>query len=143
MRSMQHDTDLGTAVPGRAPAIPVIDVRDGGPAEHARQRIEQAQALREACLGLFPAAFNRALPIINRLARRSLERSRSPYVAEIARIAEILESPGVWLLNASYQLACTSLARDEAGVPGLGRTLDWPFHCLGGHFQVPHLAGPA
>lgn len=141
MGSMQHDTGLGTAVPGRAPAIPVIDVRDGGPAEHARQRIEQAQALREACLGLFPAAFNRALPLIDRLARRSLERSRSPYVAEIARIAAILESPGVWLLNASYQLACTSLARDEAGVPWLVRTLDWPFHGLGRHVEVAHMRG--
>jgi hypothetical protein len=141
--SMQHDGAPGTAVPGQASAIPVIDVRHGGPAEHARRRIEQALALRAACLGLFPTAVRRALPLADRLARRSLERSRSPYLAEIARIAEILDYPGVWLLNASYQLACTSLARDEGGVPWLVRTLDWPFHGLGRHVEVAHMRGPS
>ena len=140
---MQQDISHGTAPPGRAPAIPVIDVRDGGPAEHARQRIEQALALRAACLGLFPGTFRSALPLIDRLARRSLERSRSPYVAEIARISAILGYPGVWLLNASYQLACTSLARDEGGVPWLVRTLDWPFHGLGRHVEVAQMRGPS
>lgn len=140
---MHHDLPLEGAGSGNPPAIPVIDVREGGPAEHARRRIEQARALRAACLALFPAAFRRALPLIDRLARRSLERSRSPYVAEIARIAEILEYPGVWLLNASYQLACTSLARDEGGVPWLVRTLDWPFHGLGRHVEVAHMRGPS
>jgi len=125
------------------PAISVIDVRDGGPAEHARQRIEQARALRAACLALFPTVLHRMLPLIDRVARRSLERARSPYLAEIARIAEILEYPGVWLLNASYQLACTSLARDEGGVPWLVRTLDWPFHGLGRHAEVAHMRGPS
>jgi hypothetical protein len=143
MRFMQHDTNRANAAPGCALAIPVIDVRDGGPAEHARQRIEQALALRAACLQLFPTVFHRALPLIDRLARRSLERSRSPYVAEIARIAEILRHPGVWLLNASYQLACTSLARDEGGVPWIVRTLDWPFHGLGRHVEVAHMRGPS
>jgi hypothetical protein len=143
MGSMQHDRGFGTAVPASAPAIPVIDIRHGGPAEHARQRVEQARALRAACLELFPTALRGALPLIDRLARRSLERSRSPYFAEIARIAEILESPGVWLLNASYQLACTSLARDEGGVPWLVRTLDWPFHGLGRHVEVAHMCGPS
>jgi len=140
---MQQDLNRGTALPGQAPAIPVIDVRDGGPAEHARQRIEQALALRAACLGLFPATFRSVLPLIDRLARRSLERSGSPYVAEIARIAAILGYPGVWLLNASYQLACTSLARDEGGVPWLVRTLDWPFHGLGRHVEVAQMRGPS
>jgi hypothetical protein len=140
---MHHDLRPGAAVSGNPPAIPVIDVREGGPAEHARRRIEEARALRAACLALFPAAFHRALPLVDRLARRSLERSRSPYVAEIARIAEILGYPGVWLLNASYQLACTSLARDEGGVPWLVRTLDWPFHGLGRHAEVAHMRGPS
>jgi len=139
---MQHDGSFGIAMPGQAPAIPVIDVRHGGPAEHARQRIEQARALRAACLALFPRALHRTLPLIDRVARRSLERARSPYLAEIARIAEILDYPGIWLLNASYQLACTSLARDEDGEPWLVRTLDWPFHGLGRHVEVAHMRGP-
>ena len=138
---MQQDESLAIAMPGKAPAIPVIDVRHGGPAEHARQRIEQARALRAACLGLLPRTFHRTLPLIDRVARRALERARSPYLAEIAHIAEILEYPGVWLLNASYQLACTSLARDESDVPWLIRTLDWPFHGLGRHAEVAHMGG--
>jgi hypothetical protein len=140
---MQHDMGSGPAVTGNAPAIPVIDVRHGGPAEHARQRVEQARALRAACLGLFPAALHAALPLADRLARRALERARSPYLAEIARIADVLDYPGVWLLNASYQFACTSLARDEGGVPWLIRTLDWPFHGLGRHVEVAHMRGPS
>jgi hypothetical protein len=140
---MQQDDSLGIAMPGKAPAIPVIDVRHGGPAEHARQRIEQARALRAACLSLFPAALHGTLPLIDRVARHALERARSPYLAEIARIAEILQYPGVWLLNASYQLACTSLARDEGGVPWLIRTLDWPFHGLGRYVEVAHMRGPS
>jgi hypothetical protein len=141
--AMQQDESLGIAPPGEPPAIPVIDVRDGGPADHARQRIEQARALRAACLALLPTALHRTLPLIDRVARRALERARSPYFAEIARIAEILGYPGVWLLNASYQLACTSLARDEGGVPWLIRTLDWPFHGLGRHVEVAHMRGPS
>src|ERR1700692_5014154 len=38
------------------PAIPIIDIRDGGPLDHARQNAEQAPALRDACLEFFPAA---------------------------------------------------------------------------------------
>jgi hypothetical protein len=142
---MQHDTGIGVAVPvpGEVPAIPVIDVRDGGPAEHARRRIAQVRALRAACLALFPTAVHWTLPLIDRIARRALKRSRSPYLAEIARIAEILDGPGVWLLNASYQLACTSLARDAGGTPWLMRTLDWPFHGLGRHVEVARMRGPS
>jgi hypothetical protein len=141
--AMEHEIGIAAAMPGEALPVPVIDIRDGGPAEHARRRIEQARALRATCLALFPPALHRALPLIDRLARRSLERSHSPYVGEIARIAQILGHPGVWLLNASYQLACTSLARDEAGVPWLVRTLDWPFHGLGRHVEVAHMRGPS
>ncbi len=60
---------------------------------------------------------------------------------EIARIAEILDFSGVWLLNASYQWACTSLAREEDGVPWLVRTLDWPFRGLGRHAEVARMRG--
>lgn len=132
-----------TVAAAALPAIPVIDIRHGGPADHARQRVDAARALRAACLGLFPAPLHAALPLFDRAARRSLERSGSPYVAEIARIAEILDRSGVWLLNASYQWACTALAREEVGVPWLVRTLDWPFRGLGRHVEVAHMRGEA
>jgi len=124
-----------------APAIPVIDIRDGGPPLHAQQSAPQARALRDACLAFFPRAVLPALPVLDWVALRWLKRSRSPYLPEIARIAEILDFSGVWLLNASYQWACTSLAREEDGVPWLIRTLDWPFSGLGRHAEVAQMRG--
>ena len=55
----------------------------------------------------------------------------------------MLGFPGTWLLNCSYQWACTSLAREEDGVPWLARTLDWPFPGLGRYADVVRLEGPA
>lgn len=124
-----------------APAIPVIDIRAGGPPQHARQSAMQARALRDACLDFFPGSVLSALPLFDAAARTFLKRARSPYLHEIACIAEILDFSGVWLLNASYQWACTSLAREEDGVPWLVRTLDWPFRGLGRHAEVAQMRG--
>ena len=46
-------------------------------------------------------------------------------------IAAALGYPGIWFLNGCYQWGCTALAREQAGVPWLARTLDWPFPGLG------------
>jgi hypothetical protein len=123
------------------PAIPIIDLRDGGPPDHARQSARHARALRDACLGFLPRAALPLVPALDRASRRWLKRSRSPYVPEIARIAELLGFSGVWLLNASYQWGCTSLACEEGGVPWLVRTLDWPFIGLGRYAEVAHMRG--
>jgi hypothetical protein len=124
-----------------APVIPVVDIRHGGPPQHARQSTAQARALRDACLSFFPGAFLSAMPLLDRAARGWLTRARSPYLEEIAQIAGILDFSGVWLLNASYQLACTALAREQDGVPWLVRTLDWPFRGLGRHAEVAQMRG--
>ena len=126
-----------------APVAPlrVVDIRDGGPPRHACERASQARALRDACLGFFPPAVHSMLPLLDGAARFWLRRSQSPYVAEIARIADTLGCSGVWLLNASYHWACTALARDEDGVPWLARTLDWPFEGLGRHAEVAQMRG--
>ena len=121
--------------------IPIIDIRDGGPFHHARQSAEQARALRDACLEFFPAAAKPLLPALDWASRRWLGRSRSPYVAEIARIAAALDFSGIWLLNASYQWGCTSLAFEQGGEPWLVRTLDWPFTGLGRHVAVAQMRG--
>ena len=124
-----------------APALSVIDIRDGGPLRHAREKAREARALRDACLAFFPRAMLPALPLLDRAARRWLTRSHSPYVREIGEVADTLGFPGVWLLNASYQWACTALAREEGGAPWLVRTLDWPFHGLGRHAEVARMSG--
>lgn len=127
----------------RLPAIPVIDLRDGGPLRHAERKAAAARALRDACLTFFPRAMQPIVPTLDLISRRWLARSRSPYLPEIAQIANTLGFSGVWLLNASYQWGCTARASDEDGVPWLLRTLDWPFHGLGRHAEVARMQGAA
>jgi hypothetical protein len=83
------------------------------------------------------------LPTIDAITRRWLTRSSSPYVDEIATIANILGYPGIWFLNGCYEWGCTTLAREEVGVPWLARTLDWPFPGLGRYLEIARMQGPA
>ena len=103
----------------------------------------RARALRDDCLTFFPPATSFALPMLDRLARRWLSRSSSPYVPEIEGIAAFLGFSGIWFLNGSYQWGCTAMARDEEGEPWLARTLDWPFPGLGRHVEIAHKWGAA
>jgi hypothetical protein len=121
----------------------VVDLRDGGPLRHARERPMLARALRDDCLEWFPRPARSLLPVMDELARQWLMRSRSPYIAEVAAIAEALAFSGIWFLNGSYQWCCTALASEEDDVPWLARTLDWPFHGLGRHVEVARMSGPA
>jgi hypothetical protein len=129
--------------PAQLPAIAVVDVRDGGAVRHARERAAGARALRDVVLAWFPRLVVLLLPMLDRLARRWLTRSRAPYVADIEAIAAGLGFPGLWLLNGSYQWGCTAVARQEGGAPWLARTLDWPFPGLGRHAEVAHMRGAA
>ncbi len=123
--------------------IPVVDVRQGGTIHHASLGHRRARALRDDCLKFFPGFTPAVLPMLDRLARRWLTRSKSPYKGEIEAIAAALGFSGVWFLNGSYQWGCTALAREELGVPWLLRTLDWPFPGLGRNVEVALNAGPA
>jgi hypothetical protein len=128
---------------GSLPAIPLVDIRDGGPPRHALENAAEARALRDSCLGSLPRAAHPLVPSFDRISRRWLARSRSPYVGEIAAIAAGLDVSGVWLLNASMQWGCTSRASADDGVPWLLRTLDWPFHGLGHHTALARMRGAA
>jgi hypothetical protein len=123
--------------------IPLVDVRDGGTLRHARESEARARALRDECVAWFPGAVRLFLPIIDRLARRWLTRSKSPYIDEIRSIAAVLGFPGVWFLNDSYQWSCTALAREDEGAPWLVRTLDWPFPGLGRNVEIARMRGTA
>lgn len=132
-------TDSKAAEP--LPAIPVVDIRDGGPPRHARQSPARARALRDSCLRFFPPAVLPLIPALDWLSHRSLARAHSPYFAEIAEIAAALEFSGVWMLNASYQWGCTARAVSQGRTPWLIRTLDWPFHGLGHHTELARMRG--
>ena len=125
------------------PSIPLVDVRDGGPVRHARESAARAVALRDECMAWFPTLAVWMTPLTDRLARRWLTRSASPYVSEIEQIAATLPIPGLWFLNSCYVWSCTALARAENGVPWLARTLDWPFPGMGRHVEVARMRGPA
>jgi hypothetical protein len=123
-------------------AVPIVDLREGGPPAHAAQRREQALALRAACLGWLPCGGLLAW-LADPLARWWLRRSGSPLVAEIEAIAGILGRPGVWLLHGAYAFGCTALADEGPDGPVLRRTLDWPFPGLGRLVEVVRQRGPA
>jgi hypothetical protein len=125
------------------PSIPIVDIREGGPLRHAREGRMRARGLRDTCLAWFPAAARPMLPLLDGIARRWLVRSQSPYVQEVRAIAATLGFSGIWFLNGSYQWSCTAIAREEAGVPWLARTLDWPFPGLGRYVEVARMLGAA
>jgi hypothetical protein len=123
--------------------IPVVDIAQGGPLRQAIEGRRRAEALRDDCIAWLPSGARLSLPVLDRLTRRWLQRSASPYVPEISAIAEALDYPGIWFLNGCYQWGCTALARDEDDAPWLVRTLDWPFSGLGRHVEIARLRGPA
>jgi hypothetical protein len=125
-------------------AIPMVDVREGGPVRHAREARERTLALRADLVGRMPvAALAPLMPLLDRITRRWLLRAQAPYVGEIEAIAATLGISGLWFLNGSYQWGCTALAREESGAPWLARTLDWPFHGIGRNVEVARMRGPA
>lgn len=113
------------ALPEPLRPIPTIDVRAGGPAEHARRRRHALLELRDACFSVVPAPLRGLAQPLDRVSRASLRRSPSPYVDEIARIAALAGRPGIWFINASYEWGCTARV-DAEPPPMLCRTLDWP-----------------
>jgi hypothetical protein len=127
-------SDIHIAVSAALPAIPVIDVRRGGPVDHARQHRETMAALRDACFSFTPGT-RLIAPVLDRVSAAWLARTPSPYVSEIAAIADLIAGGGVWFVNASYEWGCTTRV-DAAPAPRLWRTLDWPFQGLGRHVEV-------
>jgi hypothetical protein len=124
------------------PAIPVRDVRDGGPVRHAAEANAQALALRDDCLSFFPAGARYVIPALDAMTRRWLRRADTPYLNDIETIAASLGFPGVWFLNGSYEWGCTTHARGD-DAPWLLRTLDWPFPGLGRHLEIARMSGRA
>jgi hypothetical protein len=124
------------------PTIPFIDARRDplAAADPAAVR-----ALRDAAFGPLSFAVKPALPVADRVARRWLCRTGSPYCAELDALAARLRLAGLYAMNISYEYGCTTLARADrpGGAPSLRRTLDWPFLGLGRSVVVLRRAGPA
>ena len=123
------------------PAIPLIDARS----DALTTADPAAVRARDTICGSFKPIAVRALPLADRIARRWLARSRSPYLTELDAIAAHTRTAGTYAINLSYEYGCTTLARaDTPGLaPTLRRTLDWPFRGLGRAVIVAHRCGPA
>ena len=127
--------------PGEAllPAIPLHAV--AGPGDLLRLEPARLAALIAAAERRYPAV---AIALADRLSRRWLERSRNPYLDEIAGVAAALGRPGAHFLNLSYEWACTcSVGPTADGRAGrLTRVLDWPFEGLGAEIVAARQEGP-
>jgi hypothetical protein len=128
------EREARAAAGAELPAIPVIDVRDGGPVAHARLRREPMAVLRDACFS-FPPGSRILAPLLDRVSSKWLGRTPSPYLDEIAAISGLIAGGGIWFVNASYEWGCTARV-DAAPAPRLWRTLDWVFPGLGRHVEV-------
>src|SRR5919202_6629102 len=124
------------------PPIPLVDARSDPLAAAGPDAVRK---LRDAVFGPFKPVVVPALPVADRIARRWLARSASPYLAELEAIAAHTRIHVVYAINLSYEYGCTTLARGDApgSAPTLRRTLDWPFLGLGRAVIVARRSGPA
>ncbi len=124
------------------PAVPLFDVGRAGPVALIDLAPERLAALaaegRRRYTGL-------ALRLGDRATWRWLARNDNPYRHDIAAVAQRTGVPGAFLLNLSYEWACTS--GTGADPSGLGnrmlRTLDWPLTGLGHAVVVARQDGDA
>jgi hypothetical protein len=123
--------------------IPLTAVGAGGAADLFAAHREKTAALMATALASHPL-LPAAVPLVDRLSRRWLERQEDPYLHEIRRVAEGVGRSGVYFLNIVYEWACsTSAAPDPAGRGArLIRVLDWGLSGIGRHVVIARHATP-
>lgn len=138
--SAATDADASPALP----AIPLVDASgEASPPLALMQALPESLDLlvtrAEARYGRLPIA------VAERISRRWLARNMTPYVDEIAAIAECVGRPGGHFLNASFEWACSCGVAPDPDGPGmrLMRVLDWPLEGLGRALVAARQSGPA
>ena len=123
------------------PSIPMIRLgREGFPELVSRFPDRLATVLRAARRSYTIPA----IALADRLSRHWAQRHGRAEAAEIAEVARRVGRPGAWMLNLSYEWACTSAAHtDRDGPPRLLRTLDWSLPALGSAIVVTEVDDPA
>lgn len=104
---------------GRAGAVPVF--------EAFPDRVEHLLEIARRRYG------RTVLNLGDRISRRWLRRSRTPYFSELETIRGRMDAAGLYMLNLSYEWACTTSVGADPGGTGarLLRTLDWGLAGLG------------
>jgi len=124
------------------PEIPLIDVCRGG-------TLAVFEAFPDRVARLVEVARRRygktALRVGDRISRRWLHRSNNPYFAELEAIAPRMGTAGLYMLNLSYEWACTTAVCSDPRGSGtrLLRTLDWRLSGLGACTVVSRHEAPA
>ncbi|HVI87610.1 MAG TPA: hypothetical protein VM659_04870 [Dongiaceae bacterium] len=104
--------------------IPFIDA-PSGPVQLAELRAASLQPLLAIAKETLSAT---TIRWGDRLSRRWLARSASPYRRDVESVERLLQVPGAYVLNLNYEWACTTGChpRDGLAAMTLYRTLDWP-----------------
>ncbi|MDP6603474.1 MAG: hypothetical protein QGG17_04675 [Rhodospirillales bacterium] len=116
-------------------AIPFVDVGRKGPLAVLEAEPEKANDLLLSGQRYYGAT---ALTIGDALSRRWLRHAANPYGREIASLAEHVGTPGIYLLNLSYEWTCTTAVGADPIRAGnrMLRSLDWPLAGLGRNLVV-------
>lgn len=97
--------------------------------------------------GLLKAARRKyTLPVLalaDQVSQRWLVAQKNPYLDEIQDLSDRIGRVGAFMLNMSYEWACTSIVGvSHTGQPRLARTLDWPLDGLGSNVIVARVNSP-
>jgi hypothetical protein len=127
------------------PAIPYVDVREGGIIDLlATQKENNVVGKMKKQIGFAGrAAAWLALTPGDRLSKKWLRKTDNPYLSEITAFAKVLKTKGIYALNLSYEWACTTGVYSEPAGNKMLRVLDWPMPRMGDSLIVAHQRGQA
>ncbi len=142
MLDVSHPASQESSSSIKRPTIPLFDVREEGPLallDKAPDRLAAVVAEGRRQYG------GLALRLGDRATWQWLTRNRNPYREEISAVAAHVSLPGAFLLNLSYEWACTcGIGPDPLGEGSrMLRTLDWPMNGLGRNVVIARQEGDA
>lgn len=119
----------------------MIDIGQGGTVNLAGRERERLEDLLQIGRRHYSTL---GMAVGDAAARRWLVRAENPYLQELRDIATLMDRPGVYALNMSYEWGCTAgVGPAQDGGMALIRTLDWPLPGLGKHLVVTRQGGEA
>jgi hypothetical protein len=124
------------------PTIPLVEIGDAGMVAIA----ETEPGRLSDIVNVAQAHYSRpVLWAADQMSQMWLARNDNPYLEEIMVIADQVEQAGVYMLNMSFEWACTAGVGPDPARAGnrLLRTLDWPLDGLGRNLVVARVAGEA